>query len=77
MKVEIENTPMYTLGNPEPLIVLNGIIRLALKSKTLKELETELKTNDTYGYIFGFGGNHCWVKQPNISERILFITERR
>lgn len=83
MKVQIETTPRHSIHNAEPLIVLNGIVRTAIKSKSLKDLQSDLKNIDTYGFKFGFGSSHCWVKQINLtgdkseSDRILLITENQ
>lgn len=77
MKVQIESTPTHSIHNAEPLIVLNGIIRSALMSKSLTELKTAIQYIDTYGFMVGFGANHCWVKQDNNGNRILLITENQ
>lgn len=75
MKVLIENSPKYKLGNYEPLVVLMGIVKVANKSKDLKSLKENLKVIDTFGFHFGFGSSHCWVKQKENDNRILLILE--
>lgn len=75
MKTQIESTPKIKVGKPEPLIILNAIVKMAIKSKSLKDLAKDLKAIDTFGYKYGFGSSHCWVKQIDNDKRILFITE--
>ena len=75
MITQIESTPIIKIVNLEPLIILNGIIKTAINCETLKELKEALKTINTFGYKYGFGSSHCWVKQIDKDERILFITE--
>ena len=76
MKVQIESTPVCQPFNKEPLVVLNGIIKSALKASSLDELKTSLELHvDTYGFEFGSGSSHVWVKQKDNPERILLITE--
>ena len=75
MKIQIESTPEIKVNKPEPLIILNGIIKTVLKSESLKELSKDLRSIDTFGYIWGFGSSHCWVKQNENDNRILLITE--
>ena len=75
MKIAIESAAKIKIGKPEPLIILNGIIKTALKSKSLKDLSKDLKLIDTFGFKYGFGASHCWVKQIDNEKRILLITE--
>jgi hypothetical protein len=76
MKVQIESTPICQPFNQEPLVMLNGIVKAVLKATSLDEVKTILKLHvDTYGFEYGSGSSHVWVKQKNNPERILLITE--
>lgn len=75
MRIEIESIVMVD-KTCEPLIILNDIIKVALKCKSLNDLSNRLKNIDTFGFIYGFGSSHCWVKQINNNNRILLITEK-
>lgn len=76
MKVEIESTPITKALHQEPLVILNGIISVALKSETLNDFRSLVSAIDTYGYEIGFGSSHAWVNQENGTDRILLITAR-
>jgi hypothetical protein len=76
MKVQVESS----LSNPNTkdyqfdLITLDGIVRAALLEPTLEHLKEAFKAMHTSGFEYGFGSNHCWVKQIKSNNRILFIT---
>ncbi len=74
MKVQIESTPTISSNN-EPLVILNGIINAALKSRSLDDFRNNIKAVDTFGFKIGFGGSHAWVQQNTQDSRMLFITE--
>jgi|GEM_PF-2249406 hypothetical protein len=76
MKVQIESSLSnpYTKDYQFDLVTLDGIIRAALLEPTLEHLKEALKLMHTSGFKYGFGSNHCWVKQNKSDNRILLIT---
>jgi hypothetical protein len=78
MKVQIESslTNPYTTDYKHDLITLDGIVRCATLSTSLAKLKDNLDAVHTSGFIYGFGSNHCWVKQNGNENRILLIIEK-
>jgi hypothetical protein len=76
MKVQIETSLSnpYTTNYKYDLITLDGIVRCATSSTSLDKLKDDLSAAHTSGFTFGFGSNHCWVKQNGYENRILLIT---
>lgn len=72
MKVIVESVPK---NHNCAITVLYDILEGVLKCKSLKELELTFPKIETYGFEYGFGSSHCWVKQKDNDNRILFITE--
>lgn len=78
MKVQIEKSlsNAYTDGYKHDLITLDGIVRCAISSTNLDKLKDDLSDLHTSGFTYGFGSNHCWVKQNGNENRVLLITEK-
>jgi hypothetical protein len=79
MKVQIEN--QITAHNLLWVKDLNTIIHYAKDAKDLNDLANKLGSKKYQTLTYGFGTNHCWVKQMdmncNLNEhRTLFITEK-
>jgi len=79
MKVQIEN--QITAHNLLWVKDLNTIIYYAKDAKDLNDLANKLGSKKYQTLTYGFGTNHCWVKQMdmncNLNEhRTLFITEK-
>jgi hypothetical protein len=76
MRVQIESSLSnpYTKEYGFDLITLDGIIRTALLVTTFSELKEAFASMHTSGFEYGFGSNHCWVKQVKSNDRILLIT---
>ena len=78
MKIQIEYHLIET--SPETFIQFNYILKRVKAIHTLTELKNWLNTQDINLFLFGFGANHCWVKQYDSNgtlskERLLLITE--
>jgi hypothetical protein len=76
MKVTIEN--QITAHNLQWVKDLNAIIAYAKDAKDLQDLADKLGCKKYQTLTYGFGTNHCWVKQMdmncNLNEhRTLFI----
>ncbi len=80
MKVEIESV-LQNFNTPSQNYEFWDIVKQANISKTLAEFRYELSTKDINSFVYGFGSNHCWVKQIDFrngkpfENRLLFITE--
>lgn len=79
MKVQIEN--QITAHNLQWVKDLNAIIAHAKDVNDLSGLADKLGCKKYQTLTYGFGTNHCWVKQMdmncNLNEhRTLFITEK-
>jgi hypothetical protein len=79
MNVKIETTLIDTY--PSNVEEFNRILKCALNSDSLDKLEKSLNLINLKGFRFGFGNNHCWVKEFHsygtlCENRLLFITEK-
>ena len=79
MKVQIETTLIGT--NPSKVEEFNRILKCALNSDSFSQLEYSLNLIPMKEFRFGFGSDHCWVKEfhsyGTLSDnRILFITTK-
>lgn len=76
MKVQINSSLSnpYTKDYQFDLVTLDCIIRAALLATTFSELVESFESIHTSGFEYGFGSNHCWVKQIKSNNRILLIT---
>ena len=78
MNIQIEYYLIET--SRETIIQFNYILHKIQRMQTLGELKSWLETQNINFFRFGFGANHCWVKQfdsyGTLSEtRLLLITE--
>jgi hypothetical protein len=78
MKIQIETFLIAT--STIDLIQFNAIIKIAKDSNSLNELKERLNAISISEYKYGFGANHCWVKQIGVNgtlseDRLLFITQ--
>ena len=76
MRINIEN--QITAHNMQWVKDLNAIIAHAKDAKDLQDLADKLGSTKYQTLTYGFGTNHCWVKQMdmncNLNEhRTLFI----
>lgn len=86
MKAIIENSVIFLNDdekNHNMLCQFNGILQEITLSKNKEELENRMNKCSVMAFryfIYGFGGNHFWVKQRHIlgevhvgDERIIFV----
>jgi len=78
MKVQIESELIET--RPETINQFNYILKRAIQIQSLSELKLWEQSQNNNMFRFGFGSDHCWVKQyasnGTLSEnRLLLITK--
>ena len=60
MKIEIQSG---ILGYEKEVSELNYIIHLAKSHSNLKDFKADVSQTEFFTLDYGFGSNHCWVKQ--------------
>jgi hypothetical protein len=78
MKIQIETFLMAK--STIDLIQFNAILIIAKDCETLENLKARLDMIGISEYKYGFGSNHCWVKQIGVNgtlsdDRLLYITQ--
>ena len=60
MKIEIQSD---ILGTEKEISEVNYIIHLAKSHSNLKDFKADISQTEFFTLDYGFGSNHCWVKQ--------------